>query len=147
MGPNIIQCRNTRGNCTSHKKAESIPPKNVCLFLFCRSTNRGCYVPTYITPSLVLAAASSMPALVFSAAATTPSLAMENPFISTSIVGDKTAGLPCSKWTWLAGWCLQLMCRRDDVRCQCACLLLAPPPFGAPTEGLEQCTAGPQHAD
>ncbi|KAF3853779.1 hypothetical protein F7725_014467 [Dissostichus mawsoni] len=59
------------------------------------------YIPTYMTPSLVLAAASSMPALVFSAAATTPSLAMENPFISTSILGDETAGLACSKRAWL----------------------------------------------
>ncbi len=44
------------------------------------------YIPTYMTPSLVLAAASSTPALVFSAAATTPSLAMENPFFSASIL-------------------------------------------------------------
>lgn len=43
-------------------------------------------VPTYMTPSLVLAAASSTPAFVFSAAATTPSLAMENPFFRTSIL-------------------------------------------------------------
>lgn len=68
-----------------------------------------CYVPTYITPSLVLAAASSIPALVFSAAATTPSLAIENPFINASILGDETAGLPCSKRAWLAGWLVDLL--------------------------------------
>lgn len=72
------------------------PPNSFCCMI--------CYIPTYITPSLVLAAASSMPALVFSAAATTPSLAMENPFISTSMLGDETVGLPCSKWAWLVGW-------------------------------------------
>lgn len=44
------------------------------------------HLPTYMTPSLVLRAASSTPALVFSAAATTPSLAMENPFMKTSIL-------------------------------------------------------------
>lgn len=72
------------------------PPNSFCCMIY--------YIPTYITPSLVLAAASSMPALVFSAAATTPSLAMENPFISTSMLGDETVGLPCSKWAWLVGW-------------------------------------------
>ena len=104
-------------------KRDTVPPhtKKWVHLLIKLSTDRTCYLPTYITPSLVLAAASSMPALVFSAAATTPSLAMENPFISTSILGDETAGLPCSKRAWLADWCLQWMCRRD-VRSVLVCL-------------------------
>lgn len=81
-----------------------------------------------------------MPALVFSAAATTPSLAMENPFISTSMLGDETVGLPCSKWAWLVGWlvltvsvqkwcCEMSECVAGWV-CVSACFLVAPPPFG-----------------
>lgn len=100
MGPHLKRCQK---DTTAHtpKKKECISRKRT---LFSTTQKKMCYVPTYITPSLVLAAASSMPALVFSAAATTPSLAMENPFISTSILGDETAGLPCSKRAWLAGW-------------------------------------------
>ncbi len=50
------------------------------------TSSKHLHLPTYMTPSLVLRAASSTPALVFSAAATTPSLAMENPFIRASIL-------------------------------------------------------------
>lgn len=42
--------------------------------------------PTYMTPSLVFSAASVTPCLVFSTAPTTPSLAMEKPFLKTSMV-------------------------------------------------------------
>lgn len=51
------------------------------------------------------------------------------------------------------GWCLQWVCRRDDVRvCMSVwvsgvCVPVAPPPFGATTEGCEDCTAGLQHGD
>ncbi len=59
------------------------------------------HLPTYMTPSLVLRAASSTPALVFSAAATTPSLAMENPFIRASILDvEFDDGALQMDWAW-----------------------------------------------
>lgn len=53
--------------------------------------------PTYMTPSLVFSAASVTPCLVFSTAPTTPSLAMEKPFLKTSmVVGSGSLTLPAS---------------------------------------------------
>lgn len=49
--------------------------------------------PTYMTPSLVFSAASVTPCLVFSTAPTTPSLAMEKPFLKTSMVAGTEPAL------------------------------------------------------
>lgn len=55
--------------------------------------------PTYITPSLVFSAASVTPCLVFSTAPTTPSLAMEKPFLKTSMVAARMGPGCCKLWT------------------------------------------------
>lgn len=89
-----------------------------------QSELKAALLPTYITPSLVFSAASVTPCLVFSAAATTPSLAMENPFLKTSIL---LAALGTS-WVQQAapreGSCNQQAClARSCLPCQDLCLL------------------------
>lgn len=76
--------------------------------------------PTYMTPSLVFSAASVTPCLVFSTAPTTPSLAMEKPFLKTSMVVCRNRSLA-----------LPVMCCRSWRECcrsgwPCCCLLLTP---------------------
>lgn len=59
--------------------------------------------PTYMTPSLVFSAASVTPCLVFSTAPTTPSLAMEKPFLKTSmVVGRAGRSILAESCGW--GW-------------------------------------------
>lgn len=103
-----ICIKSIENNCKDLYRTQLLLPLSLLHYFPLRGTHthtqtsrKHLHLPTYMTPSLVLRAASSTPALVFSAAATTPSLAMENPFIRTSILDvEFDDGALQMDWAW-----------------------------------------------